>query len=131
MGKAAEYHGVNPNILLAIQYVESSFNTKAQNKNSNQTTDLGITGINSVHFPRLKEHGVESAHLSDGCVSTYVGAWLLREKIERYGNNWYGIAAYHSMTPYFNSRYQILLKNTLREWGLLDGTIEAVPSIKP
>lgn len=47
---AAIYHNVNPWILRAIIYIESSSNPSAIHTNTNNTIDIGRTGTNQVHF---------------------------------------------------------------------------------
>jgi hypothetical protein len=46
-------------------------------------------------------------------VASYVAAWLLRKNIDRHGLTWHGVAAYHSLTPEHNQRYQSLLMKAL------------------
>jgi soluble lytic murein transglycosylase-like protein len=99
VGPAAEYHKVNPWVLKAILKVESNFNPRARNRNANGTVDVGIAQINSIHFARLAKFGVTEDALKDGCISTYVAAWHLAQQTARYGNTWYGVAAYHSASP--------------------------------
>jgi hypothetical protein len=84
---------------------------------------------NSMHFRELAKFGIAPGHLKDACIATYVAAWHLKRNIVNSGNTWRGIANYHSATPYFNQRYQILLKNELIRSGALAGSIQPVPSI--
>lgn len=127
---AAQYHGVNPQILRAILMVESRLNPGVVSRNSNGSIDVGIAGINSIHFKELAKHGIGHNQLLDACVSTYVAAWKVRKKTERWGNTWYGVAAYHSETPYFNQRYQVLLHNQLVKSGTILGRTMPVPPLK-
>ena len=127
---AAQYHGVNPQILRAILMVESRLNPGVVSRNSNGSIDVGIAGINSIHFKELAKHGIGHQQLLDACVSTYVAAWKVRKKTERWGNTWYGVAAYHSETPYFNQRYQVLLHNQLVKSGAILGRTMPVPPLK-
>lgn len=127
---AADYHGVNPYLLRAILVVESRLNPKAININKNGTRDIGVAQINSIHLPELQTHGIKENHLMDGCVNTYVGAWLLRKQIARYGLNWFGIAAYHSVTPDKNFRYQVLVYNEMVRSGTIDNVAMAVPPLQ-
>lgn len=127
---ASAFHIVNPNILRAILKVESSLNPNAVGKNDNGTLDVGIGQMNSMHFKELARHGIAPAHLKDACIGTFVAAWHLRKGIVKNGNTWFAVASYHSGTPYFNTRYQILLKNELIKSGLLSGNIQAVPAIR-
>ncbi len=128
---AAAHHGVNSDILRAILAVESRFNANAISRNKNGSVDVGIAGINSIHFAELSRHGIGQQDLMDPCVSTYVAAWKLRKKMARWGNNWYGVAAYHSTTPYFNARYQVLLHNQLVRARVVAGPLLAVPPLRP
>lgn len=126
---AANEHGVNAYLLRAILKVESNLDPSAIGNNGNGTVDVGIGQMNSMHFNELSKYGITPAHLRDACVGTYVAAWHLRKAIARYGNTWFGVAAYHSATPYFNKRYQILLNNELVRSGAMQGSVYPVPSI--
>ncbi len=127
---AADYHGVNPYLLRAILVVESQLNPKAININTNGTRDIGVAQINSIHLPVLQSHGIKENHLMDGCVNTYVGAWLLRKQIARYGMNWFGVAAYHSVTPSKNFRYQVLVYNEMVRSGAIQNVAMVVPKLQ-
>lgn len=128
---AAQYHRVNHNILWAILKVESNFKPATVTKNENGTNDYGMGGMNTIHMANLAKHGVTPTNIQDPCISTYVTAWHLSKEIARHGNTWYGVAAYHSATPYFNNRYQIMLQNALINAGVITGQIKAVPPLKP
>lgn len=128
---ASVFHIINPNILRAILKVESNLKPGAIGKNDNGSIDVGIGQMNSMHFKELAKHGIAPDQLKDACVGTYVAAWHLRKSIVKFGNTWFAVASYHSGTPYFNTRYQILLKNELIRSGLLTGNIQPVPPIKP
>ncbi len=127
---AATFHGVNMDVLRAIMRVESGFNPGVMSRNSNSTVDHGLGGINTVHLPELQKHGITKSALLDPCVNTYVAAWHLRRKMDQFGNTWFGIGAYHSATPYYNARYQILIQNALVEMGVLMGNKKPVPPLK-
>lgn len=128
---AAQYHRVNQYILRAILKVESNLNPHAVGKNDNGTLDVGIGQMNSRHFKELQRHGVTPTDLRDACIATYVAAWHLSKMIAEHGNTWRGIAAYHSKTPYFNNRYQILLNNEMVRSGAMEGKILPVPPLRP
>ena len=114
---AAAYHGVNPWILRAIAHVESGFNQSAQNRNRNGTRDYGMMQINSIHLPELARHGVTQNDLFDGCKSAHVAAWLLRRKMDRHGNTWNAVGAYHSETPVFRDPYARRVKAVILRWS--------------
>lgn len=122
---------MDSNILLAILKIESGLSPSASGPNDNGSTDLGIAGINSVHLPELAKYGISEEMLQDDCVATYVAAWHLRRKIKRHGETWAGIASYHSATPYFNARYQLLVYNEMVRMGAIQGALKAVPPVKP
>lgn len=128
---AANYHQVNKDVLRAILAIESGTRANVVSTNKNQSVDVGIAGINSIHFNELAKHGVTPQKLMDPCVSIYVAAWKLSKHMARFGNNWFGVAAYHSKTPYHNRRYQILLHNQLVRQGALPGRLVPVPPLKP
>ncbi len=119
--QAATYHGVSPWILRAIIQVESNFNAKAVNKNTNGTTDVGVAQINSMHFKELSKHGIAPSDLMNACVSSYVAAWHLKKQIVAYGNTWFAVGAYHSTTKCYNDRYTGLVWNVLLKWGVVNG----------
>ncbi|GLQ93029.1 hypothetical protein GCM10007901_19800 [Dyella acidisoli] len=88
--------------------------------NTNRTTDYGVMGINSVHLPELSGFGIAPDQLMDPCINAYVGAWYLRRKMEKYGNTWRAVAAYHSETPEVGSAYVARIQDLLTSWGALD-----------
>ena len=128
---AADYHGVNAHILRAILRVESRLNPETVSKNDNGSVDVGIGGMNSRNFKELAKFGIGPEHLRDGCIGTYVAAWHLKKGMAAKGNTWEAIARYHSSTPYFNKRYQILLYNDLVRSNVIAGVIQPVPPLRP
>ena len=110
---AAQHHRIDPRLLRAVLKVESDLRPWAFGRNTNGTVDMGMAQINSIHLPELARHGIQSQHLFDPCVASYVAAWLLRKNIDRHGLTWHGVAAYHSLTPEHNQRYQGLLMKVL------------------
>lgn len=128
---AAHFHRVNPFVLRAILVVESGLNPKAVGRNANGTSDVGIGQMNSMHFGTLAKHGISPENLKDACIGTYVAAWHLSKVMARFGNTWFGVAAYHSTTPYFNRRYQIMVSNELVRTGAMRGGLMSVPPLRP
>lgn len=111
---ASNYHRVNPQILEAILEAESSMRPGTINKNDNNSVDFGLAGINSIHLKELSKWGLGVDDLLNPCVSIYVGAWHLSKKIQQYGNTWFAIGAYHSITPEKNHLYQVRIFEKLR-----------------
>lgn len=128
---AAEFHGVNPHVLRTILRVETRLRPNTIVRNENGTVDVGIAGINSIHFPKLAKWEIGPQDLLDACVGTYVGAWHLRLTLSNRPETWESIARYHSATPYFNQRYQIMLWNEMVRAGLVQGQRLPVPPLKP
>lgn len=114
---ASTRHGVNPDLLLAILQVESGLKADPVRRNGNGSIDVGIAQINSIHFPELRRHGVEWPHLLKPCVGIFVAAWHLKNQVLRYGNSWFAVGAYHSVTPKFNQIYRERVMQALRRMG--------------
>ncbi len=88
--QAGAYQSVNPLVLRAVAWRESRGNAGAINRNSNGSIDIGQLQINSIHFPDLARHGIPHRALTDPCVNVFVAAWLLKQKMVKYGNMWGG-----------------------------------------
>jgi hypothetical protein len=88
-----------------------------------------VAQVNTIHLPILEKHGINETSLQDGCINTYVGAWLLSKQIARHGLNWFGVAAYHSTTPSKNAQYQYLIYKELVRTGQLEKTAMATPPL--
>ena len=97
--EAASRHRVSADLLRAIAKVESSFNPIAVNGTHverTKTKDIGLMQINTGNLRGLKKYGISETHLYDPCVSTDVGAWLLRERIDRFGYTWEAVGSYNA-----------------------------------
>lgn len=127
---AALYHRVNDKILTAIVIHESLGRASTVSRNKNGSIDVGLTGINSIHFRELQQKGVRPEQLLDECVSVYVGAWTYSKKVFKYGNTWQAVGAYHSETPVNSQRYQALIYNTMVRAGMLSASGLAVETIQ-
>ncbi|AOY97828.1 lytic transglycosylase (plasmid) [Cupriavidus sp. USMAA2-4] len=113
---AGAYHQVNPMVLRAIAWQESRFRADAVRRNDDRSIDRGLMQINSVHLAELKRYGVDARTLEDGCASVFIGAWHLRRKMNRHGNTWAAVGAYHSETPALRERYARAIADILRRW---------------
>lgn len=118
--QAARYQHVDALVLRAIAYHESRMHPSTLNRNLNGSVDVGVMGINSVHFAELAGYGITPGHLRDGCTNAYIGAYYLRRQIDRYGNTWRAVAAYHSTTPALGAAYANAIRAVLARWGVLD-----------
>jgi len=116
---AAAYQHVNPMMLRAIVWQESHGIPSARHDNANGTVDIGIAQINSIHLPALAGYGIAPTALYDGCVNVYVEAWILKQKMVKYGNTWQAVGAYHSETPTKRDAYARSIRQILIRWGAL------------
>jgi len=116
---AAAYQHVNPLILRAIAWQESRNRPAALNKNTNGSVDYGLMQINSIHLPTLSRYGIGRDTLMEPCKNVYIAAWHLRQKMNRYGNTWQAVGAYHSETPSLRDKYARQIAAILAQWKLL------------
>ena len=94
--EAGRYYGVSPRLLWAIAKVESSHRWNALNRNKNGTYDIGLMQINSRWLPVLKRYGLyDERWIWEPCYNAFVGAWVLRQCISRYGCNWKAVDCYN------------------------------------
>lgn len=96
--EAGNYYNVAPWLLWAVGKVESGHNPFAVNKNKNGTYDIGIMQINSIHLSRLSKYGITKQKLFDSRTNIYAGAMILRECMDKYGNNWNAVSCYNGMS---------------------------------
>jgi soluble lytic murein transglycosylase-like protein len=116
---AASYQHVNPNVLRAIAWQESRNRGDAVHKNDNGSTDYGLMQINSVHLPVLSQYGISSETLMEPCKNVYIAAWHLRRQMNKYGNTWQAVGAYHSATPALRDAYARQIISILAKWNIV------------
>jgi soluble lytic murein transglycosylase-like protein len=117
--EAANYQKVNPLILRAIAWQESHNRPDALHKNANGSTDYGVMQINSVHLATLAQYGISTGTLMEPCKNVYIAAWHLRQKMNKYGNTWQAVGAYHSETPALRDKYAGQIVAILQKWNLM------------
>ena len=94
-------YGVELKLLLAIASHESRFNPKALNinkgKSSKKSADRGIMQINSCWIPTLKKYAKADIRtaLYNPDYNIKVGAWVLKQCLNRYGNTWRAVDCYN------------------------------------
>ena len=115
--EAGSMYGISPQLLWSIAKTESNFNPRAINRNSNGSYDYGLMQINSTWAKKL---GKTWNELGDPCTNVKVGAWVLAQCIQDYGNTWRAVGCYNSRTPskgdrYAGKVYRILAKHTGQE----------------
>ena len=97
--EAARAYGVDPWLLYGIASVESGLDPHALNLGHRGRTgsyDIGLMQINSRNLPALAELGIATERLWDPCTSVQVGARILREKLDHYGDTWEAVGAYNA-----------------------------------
>jgi len=97
--EAAARYGVSPQLLCAVARCESNLKPDAVNRDHvgrTGTIDLGLMQINSGHLPWLSKFGITQEHLFDACTNVHVGAYLLAERMQRYGDSWEAVGAYNA-----------------------------------
>lgn len=109
--EAGIQYGINPQILRAIAKVESNYNPRAINWNTNGSYDFGVMQINSIWAPTL---GMERWNaLGDICTNIKTGAMILASCMEKYGYSWEAVGCYNSQTPAKRNRYANLVSKQL------------------
>lgn len=107
--EAAQKYEINELLLRAIAVHESGMRSNLVLPNTNGSFDIGLMGINTIHVgpgEKLSKAGMSGQSLLDPCTNVMTGAYLLRLKMERFGNTWKAVGAYHSVTEEYNARYQ-------------------------
>lgn len=87
--------------------------------NANGSRDIGRMQINSSWLPTLARFGIHERDLLDGCVNTYVGAWILSQNIARLGLDWNAIGAYNATSPDKRLAYEAKIYRQLLAEGAI------------
>ena len=114
---AGRHYQVNPWLLYSIAEQESSLNPLAVNQNSDKSRDIGLMQINSFWFPELEKYGISEQDLFEPCTNIYVGAWILSQNIQIFGNNWRAVGAYNAGTGKNEKREKLRQKYAERVYG--------------
>jgi len=91
--RAGLAYQVSPRLLEAIARLESNMDPQAVNRNPDGSYDYGLMQINSRWQKIL---GKRWQYVSNACYNVMVGAWILRQCIDRYGYTWDAVACYHT-----------------------------------
>lgn len=95
---AGALYGIDPLLLKAIAWKESRGWTGAVGPADPKTGHraFGLMQIYSVHLPELARHGIKKEDLFDACTSQKVGAWILADCIQRFGQTWKAVGCYYT-----------------------------------
>jgi soluble lytic murein transglycosylase-like protein len=102
--EASEYSGLPVELLRAIVQVESGGDPYALNWNPNGSYDYGLTQINSSWYRTLGRDRWE-ALTQDACYNLKIGAWVLRQCLDKLGYTWRGLGCYNATTDRKRARY--------------------------
>ena len=108
----ARRYALPATLLRAIAAHESGYSNAAVGLNRDGTgrvtsRDVCMMQINSGWFETVrKKFGYSEANLrSDACKCIEVGAWILRQEVDRHGLNWRAVGAYNSPDPRTGNQY--------------------------
>ena len=108
----ASQHGLEPRLLKAIAFLESSHGTNTRlNKNKNGTYDIGPFQINSVHWnTTCKDLNLARQHDNTVCAARLIKA---ASKHASKDKAWVG--RYHSKTPSLKLQYHNKVDKILKK----------------
>lgn len=110
--EAGNMYNVSPVVLWSIAHVESGFNPYAIGYNKDGSIDYGLMQINSRWIPVLK---LSRRHLLlDNCYNVKVGAWILSNCINKFGNTWRAIGCYNATSESKKIRYAWKINHSLK-----------------
>ncbi|TSD83278.1 lytic transglycosylase domain-containing protein [Mycobacterium sp. KBS0706] len=97
--RASRLAHVEPDILLAMSFVESRWHPdRVNSSNANGTEDVCLMQVNSIHHDRLAAIGVTRDRLlGNWCICLLAGAQVLGEMMDAVGGDvWTAVAAYNA-----------------------------------
>jgi soluble lytic murein transglycosylase-like protein len=94
---AGRDYQIDPDLLRAISFRESSHRDNALNVQTNEKYAVGRMQIYSSNFQHLSTFGITPQRLyEDGCLNIYTGAYYLAIAFKRWGVNWDAVGAYNA-----------------------------------
>lgn len=98
--RAAQAYQLDPALLKAVAHVESSMRPQAMNTSHVKRTNsvgIGLMQIDSRWLPKLARFGITQDMLkNDACQNLLVGAWIMKDALNRQGDNWWGVGSYNA-----------------------------------
>lgn len=94
---AGQAYRIDPDLLRATSFRESSFNPRALNVVSDTKYAVGLMQIHSSNFHHIAQFGITPTALyNDPCMNIYTGAYYMAHAIKRMGYNWEAVGAYYA-----------------------------------
>ena len=94
---AGKDYRIEPDLLRAISYRESSWRDNALNVVSQSEYAVGKMQIHSQNFSHLAQFGITPRLLyTDSCLNIYTGAYYLAIAFKRWGYSWRAVGAYNA-----------------------------------
>lgn len=94
---AGKDYKIDPDLLRAISWNESRFNTKAIGMNPTTGYGSGLMQVDSQHFSDLQRYGIKPKHLvNDACMNIYTGTYYLAIAFKKWGVSWDAVGAYNA-----------------------------------
>lgn len=91
-----DYH-IEPDLLRAVSFRESSWRPEAMNVVSHDKYAVGMMQIHSQNFSHLAQFGITPGNLyHDACLNIYTGAYYLAIAFKRWGYSWRAVGAYNA-----------------------------------
>jgi len=94
--------------------------------------DSGIMQVNNFW---LKKYGIPLEAAFDPLANIYLGSWILKQEIDRHGQTWEAVGAYHSPNESKGRRYAEMVKGALSKGrapkATASGTVSSFTDRKP
>jgi len=114
--EAGQYYGISPELLRAIAQVESGLNPEAYRGHPDGSAFIGLMQINTKWLSALRDAGYDESLFWEACYNIWLGAWVLKSCIEKYGYDWRAIECYRGVpNPKGNSPYVWAIYRALRQ----------------
>lgn len=89
--------------------------------------DSGVMQVNNFW---LKKYGIPLEAAIDPLANIYLGSWILKQEIDRHGQTWNAVGAYHSPNEDRGRRYAEMVKDALGK-GPVKVSVRSVASSRP
>lgn len=94
---AGRDYKIEPDLLRAVSFRESSWRDSALNYVSPDSYAIGRMQIHSQNFNHLSQFGITPEKLKgDVCMNIYTGAYYLAIAFKRWGYSWRAVGAYNA-----------------------------------